>query len=70
MIKYLLDYFDDVLVLFHARGYAELICFKDCTGGVLNLAQMDLTEDSIETVARAIHDKCKDLITDAENQSA
>ena len=52
---------------FHARFYAELIYFKNCAGGVLKLAQMDLTEDSIEIVAGAMHDKRKDLITDAEN---
>lgn len=67
LIKHLSNYFNDALVSFHARFYAELIYFKNCAGGVLKLAQMDLTEDSIEIVAGAMHDKRKDLITDAEN---
>ena len=29
LLNDLLDYFDGVLVSFHTRGYAKLVCFKD-----------------------------------------
>ena len=64
-IKILLNYFDGVLVSFHARGYAKLLCFNDHAIGVLKMAKEgDASDDGIENLGRAINAECKEIKID------
>ena len=66
-IKNMLNYFDGVLVSFHARGYAKLQCFNDHAIGVLKMAKEgDASDDGIENLGRAINAECKEIKIDTD----
>ena len=52
----------ELLASFHARGYAELLCFNDHARGVLKMAKEgNASDDGIENFGRAINAECKEI---------